>query len=535
MATTIYTDYAQYHYSSWMDAPGNLYVAGGYQSRIRFNLNLNGGKKVKFTSGQLVMYRHLETSSDKTTPTVNARYGANSSSAPQSSLKVSAGNGTKTWTLNSTFLNSLSAMNGKGNFYIYLQSSSSPFTRFIGYNNSAYDTGIAPRLILEWEPAQSTGSFGGQANSANYMDELIFTISLASNAYTHKVEWFLNNEATPYFTESLPAAQKISKCSFFGDNHSNAILNEKDYFTNVGDSIPFSVKLTTYDELGSSLGTMTYSSSLLYSNVINTCSIEKESLTYGEPFEIKLKTRITSLTKINHYIGNKLCLSATLTPEKDTILTFSYPMEEVYNYFSYYQKEYPFKLETITYTGEGAIAGSQIIELTINHSPIKKLIEINQEITVLTSSIITDNFFNKNKETFNTSLNNLKSQILNYLHPIGSIYMSYNSTNPAELFGGTWQVYSPARTLYSTTSESEIGNTGGSFTHTLTVNQMPSHSHKLPKIADMAGSGNAATEREQGLKTNSAAIGNTLSSVGGGGAHINTQPYSACYMWKRIS
>lgn len=37
--------------------------------------------------------------------------------------------------------------------------------------------------------------------------------------------------------------------------------------------------------------------------------------------------------------------------------------------------------------------------------------------------------------TLNTYLDRL---VLNKIYPVGSIYMSVNSTSPATLFGGTW-------------------------------------------------------------------------------------------------
>lgn len=45
--------------------------------------------------------------------------------------------------------------------------------------------------------------------------------------------------------------------------------------------------------------------------------------------------------------------------------------------------------------------------------------------------------------------------------PVGSIYMSYSSTSPANLFGGQWMQIS-GRFLYPSTS---AGSTGGSNTH----------------------------------------------------------------------
>lgn len=38
-----------------------------------------------------------------------------------------------------------------------------------------------------------------------------------------------------------------------------------------------------------------------------------------------------------------------------------------------------------------------------------------------------------------SEIGSLKSDLANKLYPVGSIYMSVNATNPAELFGGTWE------------------------------------------------------------------------------------------------
>ena len=43
---------------------------------------------------------------------------------------------------------------------------------------------------------------------------------------------------------------------------------------------------------------------------------------------------------------------------------------------------------------------------------------------------------------FDARLINLESSVLNILnviYPVGSIYLSVNSTNPGTLFGGTWE------------------------------------------------------------------------------------------------
>ena len=79
-------------------------------------------------------------------------------------------------------------------------------------------------------------------------------------------------------------------------------------------------------------------------------------------------------------------------------------------------------------------------------------------------------------ENYNISLNTLKSTILNATFPVGAIYLSTNSTNPGNIFGGSWEQIQD-KFLLSAGSTYIAGSTGGEATHTLTTNEMPSHLH----------------------------------------------------------
>lgn len=65
--------------------------------------------------------------------------------------------------------------------------------------------------------------------------------------------------------------------------------------------------------------------------------------------------------------------------------------------------------------------------------------------------------------------------LLNMIYPVGSYYISNNSTSPAGKFGGTWSQIT-GKFLYTSTSG---GTTGGSNNQTLTVSQIPNHMHRL--------------------------------------------------------
>lgn len=117
------------------------------------------------------------------------------------------------------------------------------------------------------------------------------------------------------------------------------------------------------------------------------------------------------------------------------------------------------------------------------------------------------------------------------MHPVGSIYMSLDSTDPSSLFGGTWEQIQ-GRFLLATNDEHGVGSIGGEATHKLTVAEMPSHRHS-DVMNWRATGGNVRVEvNGSGYNVlNGGTTGNTGSSV----AHNNMPPYLAVYMWQRVA
>lgn len=135
------------------------------------------------------------------------------------------------------------------------------------------------------------------------------------------------------------------------------------------------------------------------------------------------------------------------------------------------------------------------------------------------------------------------AEIMLVLYPVGAVYISVNSTSPASLFGGEWTQIKGRFIIGTGTPENNddgtspgsydfaAGSKGGEATHTLTVDEMPSHAHKVV-TRTLAGN-------FQGYFTTTGNTTDTIGdietkSAGGGAAHNNLPPYLAVYMWKRV-
>jgi hypothetical protein len=139
--------------------------------------------------------------------------------------------------------------------------------------------------------------------------------------------------------------------------------------------------------------------------------------------------------------------------------------------------------------------------------------------------------------------------------PVGSVFIAVVSTNPATLLGyGTWAAFAAGRVLVGLDAGQPefdtVEETGGAKTHTLTEQEMPSHTHVqnahthnfLPRTATTGSVSSIVT----GTLDTSSTIGGSNQphvqnatavnqNTGGGAAHNNLQPYVVVYMHKRTA
>ena len=129
------------------------------------------------------------------------------------------------------------------------------------------------------------------------------------------------------------------------------------------------------------------------------------------------------------------------------------------------------------------------------------------------------------------------SQFVEMIYPVGSIYMSASATSPETLFGGTWAQINGRFLIGTGTPENNddgtspgsynyaAGSTGGEATHTLTVNEIPPHRHKIKAESTSGSLDYVLTD----LKGHAKEYQNYrdlpyLDYTGGGAAHNNMPP-----------
>lgn len=178
-------------------------------------------------------------------------------------------------------------------------------------------------------------------------------------------------------------------------------------------------------------------------------------------------------------------------------------------------------------------------ELTVNQDIVNQGGQIYTGAITTATDVYARNVYSERPDGTMLSITDL-------IYPVGSVYISVNSTDPGVLFGGTWQQIKD-KFLLSAGDTYAAGSTGGSAKATL-----PSHTHTVGSGGyQIWGAKSGAGSTEPGnqisgdekyyaaVKGNSTANYKWLNSVDSKGvsdvSQANMPPYLAVYVWQRIS
>lgn len=154
------------------------------------------------------------------------------------------------------------------------------------------------------------------------------------------------------------------------------------------------------------------------------------------------------------------------------------------------------------------------------------------------------------------------------IYPIGTLWVTTSDVDPTGIFGGTWtKAFFAGRTVLGAGSLSGrnfgAGATGGLYAHTLSNNEMPSHSHNGSTLSVRIQDGGSHTHTVyeytdpsnghhigqgsekiggitketsvDGLHSHAATINGTLGNAGSNQPHNILQPYRVANIWYRVS
>lgn len=157
----------------------------------------------------------------------------------------------------------------------------------------------------------------------------------------------------------------------------------------------------------------------------------------------------------------------------------------------------------------------------------------------------------------------LYDKMMTSLYPVGSVYISFNPTDPSTLFGGTWQRLKDTFLLANGDAYAP-NTTGGSATKTISTNNLPSHTHTCSTSGshrhysidglttagfDKQTSGGDISHYDiyygddarwhdiwrEAVTSTAGSHSHTIGATGSGLPLNVLPPYMTVYMWKRLA
>ena len=164
---------------------------------------------------------------------------------------------------------------------------------------------------------------------------------------------------------------------------------------------------------------------------------------------------------------------------------------------------------------------------------VKAKVTDNMDINSNDETVVTTAMIKVVRDEFNTAL----LGVLGRVFPVGISIITQDSRNPAEYYGfGTWELDVQGRALVGVSNNpsdapfKKFANSEfGEDEVTLTIDQMPKHSHDIPVSTTSSGSGS--------IDANSSRTTTTVASneEGGDQPHNNMQKSQTKFIWTRVA
>ena len=238
-------------------------------------------------------------------------------------------------------------------------------------------------------------------------------------------------------------------------------------------------------------------------------------------------------------------------------------IEVIQNSWAADKLDFDFNADNESYDiGDIVGAREEITETTATKEITKKIVTIkNNDITI---SYPTDNTGSGSYTNGGSGGNSLD---FDKIYPVGSVYMSINSTDPTNLFGGTWEQIKGRFLVGTGLTEDNtsnwcgelngglncpVGEKGGQTLHQLAIDEIPAHKHWISAAAYDDGNGSSTGQnnsQDYGLWADAGGYSvddpskpygrytawNGGTATGQTTAHNNIPPYYAVYIWQRTA
>lgn len=169
-------------------------------------------------------------------------------------------------------------------------------------------------------------------------------------------------------------------------------------------------------------------------------------------------------------------------------------------------------------------------------------VALNENADIANINKVTAGDMNEIKQVVNS--------LANLFFPIKKVVIFNDNDDHSNYLGFTWERIASGKMLVgidsADTDFNTIGKTGGEKEHTLTINEMPAHSHKLQGNTNVVIDESYTYPYLLASAKRGYAIGdsvvfgdgytiNDTTNTGGGQSHNNMPPYQVVALWQRIS